>query len=105
MRERKITENTAFEILPANDGIKLIEVREAGMTLRVSKVMSYKPFAFGEQNPGTAQIGVYRLMSRDGRMFYAMIRDYRACEGDWRIVLVGELAESFDDLKGQVMPN
>jgi hypothetical protein len=105
MRSMKITEDTKFTVLPAGNGIHLIEVRQFGMTLKVTRVLSYEPVAFGKQNPGAAQMGVYELKSEDGTTFYAIIRDYRAYEGDWRVVLEGEIAGSIDDLKSQAFPN
>ncbi|MDK2849578.1 MAG: hypothetical protein PWP03_585 [Candidatus Woesearchaeota archaeon] len=54
-------------------------------------------------NPGVRQLGIYRLRvpTLDQEKF-ALIKDYRATEGDWRIFLI-HLTETEDELKNKLM--
>jgi hypothetical protein len=68
------------------------------MTFHVKERISYEPWNFGRIKKGSGQLGVYKLETSGGETYFAVIKDYIAFEGDWRIVLVN-IRESEWDLK------
>lgn len=55
--------------------------------LTVVEIISYKPWNFGKFNKGSGQMGIYKLKDRIGGEYFALIKDYVASEGDWRIAI------------------
>lgn len=68
-------------------GIYLESFVLGGLRLRVIDTISYKPWNFGNVHKGSGQVGVYKLEDDAGKIYFAMIKDYIAHEGDWRIML------------------
>lgn len=68
----------------------------------VEEVVQYKPWQWGTRNPGAGQMGIYKLKDQNGIEAWAVIKDYRALEGDWRISLV-RLENNEQELKGYLM--
>ena len=66
--------------------------------MRVEETIQYEPWQGGTRNPGAGQVGIYQLKDSNGQEKFALIKDYRAAEGDWRIFLIN-LKESERELK------
>lgn len=56
--------------------------------ITVVKTIQYKPWRFGRITPGSGQMGIYKIKDQNNKEWYALIKDYRAFEGDWRIMLM-----------------
>ena len=85
-------------------GIYLEAFELGGMRLRVKDIMTYKPWNFGHYNPGSGQVGAYKLEDQNGKIYFAVIKDYVVYEGDWRIMLVN-IRDSERALKHWLMTN
>ena len=83
-----INKKVKYRIKEDNSGIELESFELEGLELKVEKVLQYRPWNWGEVNPGAGQVGIYKLRLPDGREKFALIKDYRAAEGDWRIFLI-----------------
>jgi hypothetical protein len=78
-----------FIINPAKNGIVLLSFTHEGQKFTVKKVVRYEPWNFGFVNPGAGQMGVYEVEEeKSGEVFLAIVKDYRAFEGDWRVILM-----------------
>jgi len=80
--------NVNYVINEDMSGINLCSFGLNGLELRVKDRLSYVPWRFGRVNKGSGQLGVYKLETPRGKLYFAVIKDYVASEGDWRIVLV-----------------
>lgn len=67
----------------------------------VEKGIQYKPWNFGNVTPGAGQIGIYQVKDQRGKTWYALVKDYRAFEGDWRIMLL-LMTETEHEMKGEL---
>lgn len=85
-------------------GIILDSFELNGLKLRVKERMSYEPWRFGRINKGSGQLGVYKLETTRGKTYFAVIKDYIAAEGDWRIMLVN-IRESEWELRSWLQMN
>jgi hypothetical protein len=83
-------------------GIILDSFELNGMKLIVKERIVYEPLRFGKVNKGSGQLGIYRLQTPNGHVYFALIKDYVAMEGDWRIVLIN-IREKEWDLKSALM--
>lgn len=62
-------------------------ISDGTIEFTVERVIQYNPWNFGKVTPGAGQIGIYELKASNGKTYFALIKDYRAFEGDWRIML------------------
>lgn len=62
-------------------------IRDGTIEFTVERVIQYKPWNYGKRTPGAGQLGIYELKASNGKTYFAMIKDYIAFEGDWRIML------------------
>lgn len=76
-------------------------IRDDTIEFAVEKTIQYKPWNFGKVNPGAGQLGIYQLKGSNGKVYFALIKDYRALEGDWRILLI-MLKNNERDLKDEL---
>ena len=53
----------------------------------VERIIQYQQWNFGRVKPGAGQIGIYQVKDQKGKMWYILVKDYIAFEGDWRIML------------------
>jgi hypothetical protein len=76
--------------LTAEDMLQITgnDIRDNTIVLSIERTIQYKPWNFGKYTPGAGQIGIYELKADNGDTYFAVIKDYRAFEGDWRIMLV-----------------
>ncbi len=84
----KVNAEVNYEVKPDGSGISLKGFKLDGLEMKVVEVIAYEPWNFGKLNPGAGQLGIYRLTTASGEERYALIKDYKAYEGDWRILLV-----------------
>jgi hypothetical protein len=63
-------------------------IRDGTIEFTVERVIQYKPWNFGTITPGSGQMGIYELKASNGKTYFALIKDYRALEEDWRVMLV-----------------
>jgi hypothetical protein len=96
--EGKINKCVNYVINEDGSGINIGSFELGGLELRVKDRMSYEPWNYGRVNKGSGQIGVYKLETPGGKEYFAVIKDYIAMEGDWRIALVN-IRESEWELK------
>lgn len=52
---------------------------------KVLETIQYKAWRWGEMVKGAGQMGIYKLKDQKGNVYFAVIKDYRAIEGDWGI--------------------
>lgn len=62
-------------------------IRDGTIEFTVERIIQYKPWNYGKVTPGSGQMGIYELKASNGKTYFALIKDYRAFEGDWRIML------------------
>lgn len=84
---QRIYEKVDFQVKGDNSGIDLKSFELDRKKYQVIEVESYRPWFWGETNPGAGQIGVYTLRDNMGNAYRAIIKDYRAAEGCWKIHL------------------
>lgn len=77
-------------------------IRDETIEFSVEKVIQYKPWNFGKVNPGAGQLGIYQLKGSNGKEYFALVKDYRAFEGDWRIMLI-MMKNNERELKDELM--
>lgn len=65
-----------------------VRKEDGDFDITVVKTVQYKPWRFGKTKPGSGQMGIYKIKDQNGKEWYALIKDYRAFEGDWRIMLM-----------------
>lgn len=70
--------------------------------LTVVKTIEYRPWRFGTITPGSGQMGIYKIKDQNGKEWYALIKDYRAMEGDWRIIMI-LVTKTEQDMKEELM--
>lgn len=63
------------------------DIRDGTIEFIVERVIQYKPWNYGKRTPGAGQLGIYESKASNGKTYFAMIKDYMAFEGDWRIML------------------
>ncbi len=63
-------------------------IRDGSIEFSVERTIQYKPWNYGTVTPGSGQLGIYELKASNGKTYFALIKDYRAFEGDWRIALI-----------------
>ena len=63
-------------------------IRDGTIEFIVERVVQYKPWNFGKVTPGSGQMGIYELKASNGKTYFVLIKDYRAFEGDWRVMLL-----------------
>lgn len=68
----------------------------------VERIIQYQKWNFGKITPGAGQIGIYQVKDQEGKTWYALIKDYRAFEGDWRI-MVELMTETEWEMKSVLM--
>jgi hypothetical protein len=76
--------------LTAEEMLKITgeDIRDETIEFTVERVIQYKPWNFGQYTPGAGQMGIYELKASNGDTYFVVIKDYRASEGDWRIMLL-----------------
>ena len=84
----EVNKDVNFQLKPDNSGINLEGFSLDGIEQIVEEVLQYRPWNFGMVNPGAGQLGIYRLKGLDNQEKFALVKDYRAAEGDWRIFLI-----------------
>jgi hypothetical protein len=84
----KTNKNVSYVINEDMSGIILDSFELNGLKLHVKERMSYEPWNYGRANKGSGQVGAYKLETPNGKLYFAVIKDYIASEGDWRIALV-----------------
>ena len=62
-------------------------IRDGTIEFTVERIIQYKPWNYGKINPGSGQLGIYELKASNGKAYFVLIKDYRAMEGDWRVML------------------
>ena len=100
----RTNENVVYRINENRSGIYLDAFELGGLRLRVKDILAYKPWNFGNYKPGAGQLGVYKLEDQDGKIYFAVAKDYIASEGDWRIMLIN-IRDSEDAIKAWIMNN
>lgn len=80
------------------------DIRDETIEFTVEKVIQYKPWDFGRYTPGAGQMGIYELKASNGGTYFVIIKDYRASEGDWRIMLL-MIKETESDIKYELQIN
>ena len=68
----------------------------------VEEVIQYVPWNYGKVTPGSGQLGIYKVKDDRGNEKYALIKDYRAFEGDWRIMLLF-MTDTEHEMKEELM--
>lgn len=63
-------------------------IRDGTIEFTVERIIQYKPWKYGTVTPGSGQLGIYELKASNGKTYFTLIKDYRAFEGDWRVMLV-----------------
>lgn len=91
--------SVVYRVNEDKSGIYLEAFEFGGLVLHVKDIIRYVPWNFGKVHKGSGQVGVYRLEDSAGKIYFAMIKDYIASEGDWRIMLVN-IRDSEHALKG-----
>ena len=84
----EVNKDVNFQLKPDNSGINLKGFSLDGIEQIVEEVLQYRPWNFGMVNPGAGQLGIYRLKGLDNQEKFALVKDYRSAEGDWRIFLI-----------------
>lgn len=77
-------------------------VRDETVEFDIEKVIQYKQWNFGKVKPGAGQLGIYQLKASNGKIYFALIKDYQAFEGDWRIMLI-MMKNNERELKDELM--
>jgi hypothetical protein len=98
MNEQEIINKTEIE-LNNRSGIVLTQLEVDNVTYEVVRTLAYVPWNFGKINPGAGQLGVYELEDSSGKKAYVLIKDYRSAEGNWKVILVGKIHETEQQLK------
>ncbi len=80
--------NVKYHINEDGSGIYLRGFDLGSLQMKVDDIVSYKQWQWGKITKGSGQVGVYYLSDQKGKEYFALIKDYRAMEGDWRIALV-----------------
>lgn len=99
-----INKNVSYVINEDKSGIVLDSFELNGLKLHVKERMSYELWRFGIVNKGSGQVGAYKLETPDGKLYFAIVKDYIATEGDWRIMLVN-IRESDLELRSWLQNN
>lgn len=97
-----VNKNVSYVINEDRSGIIIDSFELNGLKLVVKERIVYKPWRFGKINKGSGQLGVYKLQTPNGHVYFALIKDYVAMEGDWRISLVN-IREKERDIKSALM--
>lgn len=94
----------AEEIAKVTGGrVKAIkEDKDEDFEFIVKNIIQYKSWNFGKITPGAGQLGIYQVNDKKGSSWYVLIKDYRAFEGDWRIMLLF-MTETEIEMKGELM--
>lgn len=79
--------NVDYIIHPDRSGIELKGFELNDHIWTVGEVIQYRPWNFGRITPGSGQLGIYKLVDQNGVEAWALIKDYAAFEGDWRIMI------------------
>ena len=79
-------------------------IRDGTIEFIVERVIQYKPWNYGKITPGSGQMGIYELKASNGKTYFALIKDYRAFEGDWRVVL-DMVANTEMEMKNELQVN
>lgn len=79
-------------------------IRDGTIEFTVERIIQYKPWNYGTVTPGSGQLGIYELKASNGKTYFALIKDYRAFEGDWRIALV-MVANTEREMKSELQVN
>lgn len=80
--------NVDYRIADDFSGIELKGFDLDGHKWTVEETIDYRPWNYGKVTPGSGQMGIYMLVDQNGVEACALIKDYRAFEGDWRIMIV-----------------
>lgn len=68
----------------------------------VEDIIQYKAWNYGKMTPGAGQLGIYKVKDKKGNTRFVLVKDYRAYEGDWRIMLLF-MTETENEMKGELM--
>lgn len=90
------------DIHAINPDLKIPEIAMGNIGFKVLITIQYKPWQWGKVNRGAGQIGIYRLRDHEDNIYFAIIKDYRASEGDWRIAMI-HIERSEQELKDWLM--
>lgn len=100
--EGETNKNVVFTNYGDSLSLHSFELNE--VMLCVKDRMSYEPWNYGRVHKGSGQVGVYKLENPEGKVYFAVIKDYIAFEGDWRIMLVN-IRESELELRSWLQMN
>lgn len=81
-----------------NSNLKILGIVLDNVEFKVLEIIQYKPWRWGKVNKGAGQIGIYKLKDQKDNIYFAIIKDYRAMEGDWRIAII-HIEDSEQELK------
>ena len=84
----RVNKGVSYQIKEDNSGILLKSFEWDGSKMKVIEIIQYVPWNFGSVNPGAGQLGIYEVVDHSGKKHFVLIKDYRATEGDWRIMLI-----------------
>lgn len=90
------------DIHVVNPALKIPGIVMGNVGFKVLAVIQYKPWQWGKVNRGAGQIGIYKLQDHEDHIYFAVIKDYRASEGDWRIAMI-HIESSEQELKDWLM--
>ncbi len=79
---------SARDLYVVNPDLKIEGIAIGDIEFKVLDIIQYKPWNYGKVNKGAGQMGIYKLKDQKDNIYFAIIKDYRASEGDWRIMLV-----------------
>lgn len=90
------------DVKAVNPELKIPKNVSGNIGFRVLDTLQYKPWQWGKVNRGAGQIGIYKLKDQKDNVYFAVIKDYRASEGDWRIAMI-HIESSEQELKDWLM--
>lgn len=97
-----VNQGVDFQVKTDGSGIDLKVFELDGVRLTIEEVLQYQPWNFGKVTPGGGQMGIYRVHDPVGSEHFALVRDYRAHEGDWRIFLL-KVTDTERQMKNELM--
>ena len=91
----------AEDMAKATGGKVKVIKEDEDFEFAVEDIIQYKPWNFGKVKQGSGQLGIYKVSDQKGNIWHALIKDYRAFEGDWRIMLLC-MTETENEMKGEL---
>ena len=97
----RVNHNVKFRIKSDRSGIELYGFDLDGIEYIVIETIQYRPWNFGMILPGAGQLGIYKIKGADENEKFALIKDYRAAEGDWRISLL-KITKTEEEMRNEL---